>query len=290
MCQDNKPLLRHQGKLLRNECLSDSTNLLTIKAPEPARAARPGQFVQLKTSHYLRRPIGLMSVDREQGLIQLGIRRVGPGSNELCDLEPGIIVDLVGPLGTGFDLGLFDEDACATAPAHLVTVGGGTGLFPLIYLLEEAAGQGITTTAIAGFRSQTEAILQERMRATAKQCIFASDPGGLDFTGHAGEALTSVLDTLSLRPEQILVCTCGPVALLENIALQCLERKIQCQVSLEARMACGIGVCVSCSIPVYRRDSGTKTADNETTYERCCYDGPVFPAARIVWPSQGGIW
>ncbi|MGI6091204.1 MAG: dihydroorotate dehydrogenase electron transfer subunit [Saccharofermentanales bacterium] len=290
MCQDNKPLLRHQGKLLRNEQLSDSTNLLTIKAPEPARTARPGQFVQLKTSHYLRRPIGLMSVDREQGLIQLGIRRVGPGSNELCDLEPGITVDLVGPLGTGFDLGLCDDGACATAPAHLVTVGGGTGLFPLIYLLEEAVRQGITTTAIIGFRSPAEAILQERMRATAKQCIFASDTGGLDFTGHAGEALTSVLDTLSLRAEQLLVCACGPVGLLENIALQCLERKIQCQVSLEARMACGIGVCVGCSIPVYQQDRGTKTADSETTYERCCYDGPVFPAARIVWPSQGGIW
>ena len=290
MCQDNKPSLRHQGSLLGNERLSDSTHLLTIKAPELAYAARPGQFVQIKTSRYLRRPIGLMSVDREQGLIQLGIRRVGPGSNELCDLAPGIAVDLVGPLGTGFNLGLFGEGACETGPAHLVTVGGGTGLFPLLYLLEEAAGQGIPTTAIAGFRSPAEAILQERMRATAKRCIFASDTGGLDFTGHAGEALTSVLDTWHLRPEQILICACGPAGLLENIALQCLERKIPCQVSLEARMACGIGVCVGCSIPVYCHNGGAETAESETTYERCCYDCPVFPAARIVWPSRGGIW
>jgi len=290
MCQDHKPSLTHRGNLLRNERLSESTNLLTIQAPDLARPARPGQFVHLKTSRTLRRPIGLMSVDLERGLIQLGIRRVGPGSNELCDLTPGTTVDLVGPLGTGFDLRVFDEDASETAPVLLITVGGGTGLFPLLYLLEEASRQGIMTTAIAGFRSPTEAILEERMRATTERCILASDTGGLDFSGHAGEALNSVLDTLSLRSEQILVCTCGPIGLLENVALQCLERKIQCQVSLEARMACGIGVCVGCSIPVYSYDGRAKATGSETTYERCCYDGPVFPAARIVWPSQGGIW
>ncbi len=286
MYQAHNPSLRHQGMLLRNERLSGSAHLLTIEASALTRSARPGQFVQLKTSCTLRRPIGLMSVDQEYHLIQLGIRRVGPGSGELCDLTPGTIVDLLGPLGNGFDLSLFDHNAAATAPAHLITVGGGTGLFPLLYLLEEAVRQGITTTAIAGFRSPAETILVERMRATATQCVFASDTGGLDFTGHAGEAFHSVLKTLPLRPEQILVCACGPLGLLEYVALHCLERAIPCQVSLEARMACGIGVCVGCSIPVYCHD-GSK---DETTYERCCFDGPVFPAARVVWPSHGGIW
>lgn len=300
---DSRPQIVHLARLLSNESLSASTNILTLDAPELAKISLPGQFVQLKTkSQFLRRPIGVMSADLKQGRVQLGIRRVGKGSGELCDLPAGSILDVVGPLGHGFDLpstGFALPSAGYGLPAggvfSLITVGGGTGLFPLIYLLEEAKRQGLHTTAVAGFKDPAEAILLERMRDIADLSVFSSESGGLDFTGHAGDAFATVIkDELGLAKSKdadkgILVCACGPLAMLENIAAQCQEYEIPCQVSLEARMACGLGVCVGCSIPVF--ESADCVADKkETTYERCCYDGPVFPAERVIWPAQGGIW
>ncbi|HHU07242.1 MAG TPA: hypothetical protein GXZ59_02735 [Clostridiaceae bacterium] len=362
-----RPQIEHSVRLINNESLSTDTNVLTLSAPELARTSLPGQFVQLKVkNYYLRRPIGVMSVDREQGLVQLGIRRVGKGSNDLCDLPVDSLLDVVGPLGHGFELPFAEgKDSTAAEEEYcLITVGGGTGLFPLIYLLEDAKKRGLQTIALAGFKSPAEAILLERMQETAGRCISSSDIGGLDFTGNVAAAFASVLkvvlsstscsqsgyspdtftavlkgeltnktdkrlcngsdaftavlkgasvladeagdvptavhkNTLNFttsdgKPKKLLVYACGPVAMLENIAVQCQEHNIPCQVSLEARMACGLGVCVGCSIPVYKLASlnkaRSKADTSKTTYERCCYDGPVFPAERIVWPSQGGIW
>ena len=321
---DLRPQIAHRARLIRNESLSAGTNVLTLAAPLLARTAQPGQFVQLKAEKYfLRRPIGVMSVDRERGQVQLGIRRVGKGSNDLCDLSVDYLLDVVGPLGHGFDLSFAEGkfSSAAEEKYSLITIGGGTGLFPLIFLLEEAGKTKMHTIALAGFKSPAEAILLERMQDTADQCVFSSESGGLDYSGHVGDAFAAVLkgaldpvdgaadasDSLvsvqkgaqifaasSNLPEKILVCACGPIAMLENIAFQCQKHKIPCQVSLEARMACGLGVCVGCSIPVYKAQSGEEAgcddAGSETTYDRCCYDGPVFPAERIVWPSQGGVW
>ena len=155
----------------------------------------------------------------------------------------------------------------------------------MIYLLEEAGRQGIKTTSVAGFPSKGEAVLLARMKRIADKTFFASETGGLDFVGHAGAALTEIIGNLPAEKDKILICACGPLAMLENVATQCLERKIDCQVSLEARMACGIGVCVGCSIPVYLDQDQV-----DTTYERCCYEGPVFPATKVVWPARGGVW
>ena len=300
---DLRPQIAHRARLIRNESLSAGTNVLTIAAPQLARTALPGQFVQLKAEKYfLRRPIGVMSVDREQGQVQLGIRRVGKGSNDLCDLSVNYLLDVVGPLGHGFDLSFAEGkfSSAAEEKYSLITIGGGTGLFPLIFLLEEAKQQGIHTIALAGFKSPAEAILLERMQDAADLCVFSSESGGLDYSGHVGDAFAAVLKGAQISAassnaqKNILVCACGPIAMLENIAFQCQKHKIPCQVSLEARMACGLGVCVGCSIPVYKAQSdeeaGCDDAGSETTYDRCCYDGPVFPAERIVWPSQGGVW
>ncbi|HZW98318.1 MAG TPA: FAD-binding oxidoreductase [Bacillota bacterium] len=300
---DLRPQIAHRARLIRNESLSAGTNVLTLAAPLLARTAQPGQFVQLKAEKYfLRRPIGVMSVDRERGRVQLGIRRVGKGSNDLCDLSVDYLLDVVGPLGHGFDLSFAEGkfSSAAEEKYSLITIGGGTGLFPLIFLLEEAKKTRMHTIALAGFKSPAEAILLERMQDTADQCVFSSESGGLDYSGHVGDAFAAVLKGAQISAassnaqKNILVCACGPIAMLENIAFQCQKHKIPCQVSLEARMACGLGVCVGCSIPVYKAQSdeeaGCDDAGSETTYDRCCYDGPVFPAERIVWPSQGGVW
>lgn len=279
---ERKKSISYLAELVKKKDLSDLVSLLTLAAPEIARSAIPGQFVQIKTSNYLRRPIGIMSVDREAGEIEIGIRRVGKGSNEICDLKLGEQVDLLGPLGKGFSL---------AGKSEIIVVGGGTGLFPLIFLLEEAGRKNIISTVVIGFKNANEAILLERIRSVSDKQIFASEEGGLDFTGHAGAAFAYIANEykdLARQKERILIAACGPNLMLESIASQAADSKLDCQISLEARMACGIGVCAGCSVPVYNKNKDA--GQLEEGYERCCYDGPVFAAERIIWPSQGGVW
>lgn len=272
----SKKELLHEVPIIANNKLDAQTAVITLDAPTIAKTAIPGQFVQLSTSRYLRRPISIMSVDREQGTVELGIRAVGTGTRELIGLKTGEMARVMGPLGHGFSFENVKE---------LIVVGGGIGIFPLVMVLEEAKRLSIPTTLICGFRSEQEAMLIERLRNLAHRCVFSSDTGGLDFHGHAAAALTQELakrqeDTSLLS--YIHMMTCGPVPLLQAVAAIASEKKISCDVSLESRMACGIGVCLGCAIPIIDGSDGV-------AYERCCHEGPVFEASRVAWSSMTGI-
>ncbi len=247
--------------------LDRNHTILTLEGPEIARTAEPGQFVSLACSHFLRRPFGIMSVDRVTGRFEVGIRRQGEGSRELADLDPGARVSALGPLGNGFSLDLGRQ---------LITVGGGTGVFPLLFVHQVCRERGIPHLAVCGYRSSEDAILREAFADMADSCLFASDSGGLDLTGNAAEALEQVLSIMD--DEERLgsaVLACGPEPMLRGVADVCRHHRVACEVSLEARMACGIGVCLCCAIGTER--------DGERRHERCCMEGPVFPAEVVEW-------
>jgi dihydroorotate dehydrogenase electron transfer subunit len=253
-----------------NRRLNEQTAVLTLHAPEIAASAQPGQFVNLSCPSFLRRPIGVMARDRQAGTIQTGIRIQGSGTAWLAGLQPGAAISCLGPLGHGFAI---------SGWRRVITVGGGTGIFPLYFVHQACREAGIESLAICGFRSRAESFLLDEYATQACQCVFASDCGGLDVDGHAGLALRQLLVSLpDLAGTAVLAC--GPHAMMQAAAALASEYGLPCQVSLEERMACGIGVCLVCACKTRTRGGGQAYA-----YQRCCADGPVFAAEDVVWPT-----
>lgn len=241
--------------------------ILTFQSVPIATTAQPGQFISLACSHLLRRPFGIMSVDRTAGRFQVGIRRQGAGSNELANLPVGSRVSALGPLGHGFDL---------SKPRQVITVGGGTGVFPLLFVHQVCKEKGIQHLAVCGYRSSDHAILKDHFQLMAESCIFASDSGGMDLTGNANDALEQVLSIMDESEKaETVVMACGPTPMLKGVSVTCAREHVACEVSLEERMACGFGICLCCAVGTVR--------EGEPKNERCCVEGPVFQAEVVKW-------
>ena len=258
--------IEHLVTVRSSRRLNSQTTVLTLEAPLIAATAAPGQFVNLSCEHFLRRPIGIMAVLRCEGLVELGIRVVGDGTRELAQKRPGDQLSVLGPLGHGFRLeGL----------QRVITVGGGSGVFPLFFVQQVCRERGIDALAVCGYRSKDESILRDEYAGLGCQTLFAADAGDLDVAGHAADALGQLLRQLPPVP-QTAVLTCGPRPMMQAVAALSRDYQLPCQVSLEERMACGIGVCLVCACQVM-------AADGAAGYQRCCVDGPVFDAEVVVW-------
>lgn len=260
-----------------NRRLNRQFVILTFLAPEISRKAEPGQFVNVSCQAFLRRPFGIMNVDQGAGTIQIGIQIKGKGTSWLANLKVGEEVSLLGPLGHGFNLSGYRQ---------IITVGGGTGVFPLYYVLKTAKDLGLKTFAVCGYRSEAEAILVEDFRRLSDQAVMASDAGDLDVTGHAGIALKTILDQLetdfansesTFDRHSTAILTCGPKIMMQKVAELAAEHQIPCQVSLEEHMGCGVGICLVCVCKI--KSEGSEAI----SHQRCCVEGPVFAAETVVW-------
>lgn len=247
--------------------------LITFQAPEIARTARPGQFVALSCSQFLRRPLGIAAVDRSAGTVSVGGRAKGKGMDEILALEPGQVVSILGPLGTGYDLSGLDR---------CIVAGGGTGVYPMLFLLKELTDAGVKTGAAFGFRSAAQSILVDDFKALADHCTVASEAGDLDVEGDIMVALEDVFEKLVKEGGPagpgMAILTCGPIPMMKKIADLAARRGLSCQVSMEERMACGVGLCLVCACQTKARDGG-----DGPHFVRCCKEGPVFPAEEVVW-------
>ena len=211
-----------------------------------ASEMRAGQFVELAVpGFFLRRPISV--ADLEDGVLTLLVKEVGEGTKKLRESVKGESVDALTCLGNGFDLS-------ASSP---LLVGGGIGCAPLFKLAKEFAAKGIRPRAVLGFRNAEEAYYLDEF---ARYCdvTVATDDGSLGIKGNAVSAARDI-------PHDRFYA-CGPAVMLR--AANVLGEG---QISLEARMGCGFGACMGCSI---------KTTSG---YARVCKEGPVFDAAEVIW-------
>ena len=229
--------------------------LLWAKASAIAEAARPGQFVMVRASdnndRILRRPLGIHRVN-DKGEIALLYEVVGAGTEWLAQCRKGEHVDILGPMGRGFDV----------TSQHLLLVAGGVGIAPLVFLAERAVADGRKVTLLFGAK-------------TAKQ-VYPKKllPAGVDFVPVTQDGLiekkgmvTDVLSELVGSADEIFAC--GPAAMYKAMSqMKVLDGK-RIQVSMEARMGCGFGLCNGCSI---KTRHGMK---------RVCDDGPVFELNEI---------
>ena len=229
---------------------------VTVNAGEMAEQSRPGQFVHIYVpGKTLRRPISICGIDRERGILRLVFQIRGEGTEQLSKMEQGDAYDLLGPLGNGFSLG--------SEAGHTVFVGGGIGVPPLLEAAKECAGN---VTAVLGFRDKNAVILEEDFKKICGVQI-ATDDGSY---GHHG-LVTELLAPLNAGA----IYACGPTPMLKAVVKFAQEKNIPCQVSLEERMACGIGACLGCACKLRR--------DGKEFYGHVCKDGPVFDSREVVW-------
>lgn len=239
---------------------------MELICPEIAALSQPGQFIHVKVNAthdpLLRRPLSIYDVDKKLGSITLLYKVVGQGTELLTKVRTKEHLDLMGPLGQGFN----------TAPAgkQIVLIGGGVGIAPLVYLARVLKEKNYQVKVLHGADSRRNLVAFERLRDMGVDFLPATDDGSAGFKGTVTELLVKKMD-----PGKIdFIYTCGPEAMMAVVAEYAAEKGIPGQISLEEHMACGVGACLGCA---------RKLKSNDESYVKICKDGPVFDMDQIEW-------
>ena len=217
---------------------------------------RPGQFAEVSVpGYFLRRPFSV--ADNGEGWLSIAVREAGAGTAALNALAPGAELDVLCGLGNGFDL--------SSAGSCALLVGGGSGIPALYTACRELIASGVEVRAALGFNTAAQAIYTEEFTALGAHVETYTADGSLGKRGFVTDALAEGGYTL--------VLACGPVPMLRRVDELALS---PAQFSLEARMGCGFGACMGCTVETVR---GAR---------RVCKDGPVFRSGELVWASVAG--
>lgn len=243
--------------------------VLVLHAPPLAERAQPGQFLHVRCTlspdawdPLLRRPFSLYWACPESGEVAFLVKVVGRGSAWLAQRRPGEELDVLGPLGRPF-----------TPPPslrHAVLVGGGVGMPPLYFLASRLLPR-VRCTFLLGARTAEHLLGVEECRALGAEVLVATEDGSQGFSGTNVDLLQTWL--LGERPDWIAVC--GPWPMMAAAAQVAAKHGLPGQASLEARMGCGLGACLSCVVRT--------TAPGWKTYQRVCTEGPVFDLKEVIW-------
>lgn len=271
--------------------VAQDTWLLRVEAPEIAAMAVPGQFVMARFSGrdapLIGRALAIYNIiDDPSGrprAIDLVFVRKGAFTTPLASASAGTLMSLWGPLGNRFS-----NRNCET----LVMAAGGIGQTPMLILALEALGArqfGITASKAAhttpwantvrlvyGARTASLLACVEDFQAAGIDVQLCTDDGSRGARARVPDRLFEMLDD-EVDLSTTRVVTCGPEIMMEKVAIGCVARGIDCQVSMETPMACGIGICFSCVAKV------RPAADQPWDYRRTCVEGPVFDAVNMVW-------
>jgi dihydroorotate dehydrogenase electron transfer subunit len=256
----------HQATIRSHRPAGRGYYRLVLKAPHVAAAAHPGQFVMLRVTAnqdpLLARPFGICSVPSKSS-IEILYRVVGKGTTLLTRMNVGQELALLGPLGNGF----IKPDKTITP----VLVAGGSGFPPLHFLSLRTGGRA---HVFVGARHKDclppVSVLNSLKDHTAKVHI-ATEDGSSGQQGMSTDILNSFLTQMG-KKTHIVLYACGPRGMLVEVNRIAAEHSIPCYVSVEERMACGLGACMGCSVPM--KSGG---------YKRACKEGPVFDSRDIVW-------
>ncbi|MTV25570.1 dihydroorotate dehydrogenase electron transfer subunit [Nitriliruptoraceae bacterium ZYF776] len=247
--------------------------LLSFSAKEIAERARPGQFVNIAVEArgaLLRRPFSIARVSRQgpfAGTVDVVFDAHGPGTEWLTGLDTHDVIDVVGPLGTPFPL--------PKQRVPCLLVGGGYGTAPLFFLAEHLQREGLRVDLIAGAATGDRLLDVIEAKRSSASVTFTTEDGSYGTRGR----VTDVLEEVADRCKSAVVYACGPNAMLRAVSERCAELELPVQVAVEERMACGVGICFTCVLPV-------RTKDGEVRMKRACLDGPVFNGARVAWEES----
>ena len=248
---------KEQAMVVSQEQIADGIFSMWIHT-EAAQSARPGQFISMYTkdaTKLLPRPISICEADKENGRLRIVYRIAGAGTKEFSECKAGDTLDIMGPLGNGFPL----------KKKKAFLIGGGIGIPPM---LELAKNLDCEKTAVIGYRDQ-ETFLADELRKYA-DVVIATEDGSVGTKGNVIDAIRAEKLTADI------IYACGPTPMLKALKAYAMENGIECYISLEEKMACGVGACLACVCRSKEVDDHSQVHN-----KRICKDGPVFLADEI---------
>ena len=249
-------MIKETAKVVRQQQIDEGIFDMELSFPKGAALAKPGQFIAMycnDKSKLLPRPISICGINKEEGTLRVVYRVAGEGTKEFSEMKEGDTLEVMGPLGNGF--ALKEEKA--------IIIGGGIGIPPMLELAKQL---NVEKTVVLGYRTST--FLKDEFEAVCDVKVATED-------GSQG-AKGTVIDAIEkYGVEGKVIYACGPMPMLKAYAE---EHGMEAQISLEERMACGIGACLGCICKTKEKDHHTNV--NNT---RICKDGPVFDAKEVVF-------
>ncbi len=239
--------------------------LLRLTHPQPLPSISPGQFVEVRVDHspntFLRRPISVHHVDEQHNELWLLVAVVGDGTRQMTSVSPGDVLNCLLPLGHGFTLP-------ADSSTSTLLVGGGVGVAPLLFLGHRLCAQGVKPVFLLGARTASD--LPEALLSHYQQLgtvlITTED-------GTAGERGLVTQHSILTKQKFDIIYTCGPQPMMRAVARYAAEHQVECEVSLENKMACGLGACLCCV---------EKTTEGNVCV---CKEGPVLNIKKLLWQN-----
>lgn len=255
-----------KAKLVEKEQLKQDIFKFVISSKEIADLAKPGQFLEIRVSDnidpFLRRPISIYDIDKENSKLSFIFQVKGKGTTILSNKNIGDEIDVLGPLGSGsFKL----EDY-----KNISIIGGGIGIFPLHELAKNAHKQANVNTYL-GFRNKDYVVCENEFKKISNKLVITTDDGSY---GESGFAINYLIEDLN-KFNTDCIYACGPLPMLKAVQKLALERNIPCQISLEEKMGCGIGACLGCAVKT------AQSPKEAPQYVHVCKAGPVFDATYV---------
>ncbi|MFH1995621.1 MAG: dihydroorotate dehydrogenase electron transfer subunit [Candidatus Omnitrophota bacterium] len=310
------------AKILKNQQVGGDYRKMTLAAPAIARKIAPGQFVHVLCSNsaepLLRRPFSMHRVSHQSpvtshqkkrknensGTIEILYEIVGKGTEILSKKRSGEFLDIIGPLGNGF----FIPKTVNRKPETSILIAGGMGVAPLVALAEglvhsskfivhsKKKKREENIIVLIGAKTKNHILCEKDFKKLGAKVLVSTEDGSKGGKGLVTTQLDLSLSTMNYELSTIFAC--GPNPMLQAVSMLAAKYNIRCQVSLEGRMACGVGVCLGCPVKIKSTvdspqsterklrkrdvsDDGRRTTDDG--YMMVCKDGPVFDADRIDW-------
>ncbi len=253
-------MFQEKCKIISNEKVATDYYKVTFSSNLISSSAQPGQFVEIRLTDgfMLRRPFSFHKIGNNSFDILYHV--VGKGSEMLSQNKNGEEMDILGPLGKGFEI-IKNKTA--------ILISGGCGTAPLYSLEEKLKEQNIESHFFMGAKTKDLLLCRNDFTKIGTKLYISTDDGSCGEKCTIGALFSSYLD--SFKKEDLVIYSCGPKPMLKAVAEIALQNNIACQISLEERMACGVGACLGCTV---------ETKDGN---KRVCKDGPVFNAEEIIW-------
>ncbi len=264
------------GKIIFNEQTIKEHFLMRIELPSSFPNPVPGQFVMVREKDIqaplLSRPMSIYGFERNHNCSYLEIfyHITGQGTNKLSLLDKGKEISLLGPLGNGYSI---NHDF-----KHVILIAGGIGVSPLTFLAAHLNAalkvSSFEITAYIGGRQGCALAGLERFSTYCSDIRICTDDGSMGYQGLVTDLFEREINRYSAKDSCIYAC--GPEGMMRRIAEVLRDFPFSCQISVEERMACGLGACLGCAVPI-------KTSSGTVEYQRVCKDGPVFDIRRLIW-------
>lgn len=254
-----------KAKIISNHRVADNCYKISLDSKKISGSCHPGQFINLKLNNnyrpLLRKPFSIHGV--KGSWIQLLYRVVGQGTEILSRKRPGERLDIIGPLGKGFNYSFTESELSIP-----LLVAGGMGVAPLFYLASKISA--FKPLVLIGAKTSRQILCKNDFKKIGCGVKIATDDGSLGYKGKVTDLLRRILKSSRLTKKTSIIYACGPEAMLKEIRRISRKYRLAGQVSLEAYMACGFGVCLGCSL------------DTKTGYKLVCKDGPVFDIRQLI--------